>query len=121
MPGLVPLLESRIGGVDPNDIEGKALAAAWPAIDDLARELGVTPLADLGDDDDYDDETPASDTPWFDAAGGLRTVIALHDALKSKPDALPDSEYVLYDLEDIRQVLDAAVTNQVRFRFSMLG
>ena len=38
--GLVPVLESRIAGVDPYDIEGKALAAAWPAIDDLASEFG---------------------------------------------------------------------------------
>ena len=121
MPGLVPLLESRISGVDPYGIEGKALASAWPAIDDLARELGVIPLAGLGDNDDADDETPASDMPWFDAADGLRTVVALHDTLKSNPDALPDSEYVLYDLEDVRNILDAAVTHQVRFRFSMLG
>jgi hypothetical protein len=119
--GLIPLLESRISGVDPYNIEGKALAASWPGIDDVARSLGVTPIGEFGDDDDSDDESPATDLPWFDAADGLRTVTALLDALDSDPELLPDSEFVRYDLEDVRNVLSAAVERQVRFRFSMLG
>ena len=105
----------------PRGIEGKALASAWPAIDDLARSLGVTPFAELGDDDEADDERPASEMPWFDAADGLRTVQAILGALDSDPSALPDSEYVRYDLEDVRDVLTAASENRVRFRFAMLS
>ncbi|GAB5406146.1 MAG: hypothetical protein Aurels2KO_43770 [Aureliella sp.] len=118
--GLIPLLESRIPGVDPYSIEGKALAASWPGIDDIARSLGVTPIGEFGDDDS-DDEPHASDLPWFDPADGHRTVTALLDALDSDAELLPDSGFVRYDLEDIRNVLSAAVERQVRFRFSMLG
>lgn len=119
--GLLPILETQIVGVDPFNIEGKDLAAAWSAIDDLARELGVTPFADLGDDDDSDEDCPASETPWFDAADGLRTVTAILGALDANPNALPGAEFVRDDLKGVREVLTAAAKNGVRFRFSMVS
>lgn len=124
--GLVPILETRIKSVDPYNIEGKALASAWPEIDDIARRLGVTTIEDLGDNEEFDEEEdeldgPPSEVPWYDAADGLRTVTALREELTANPDALPDSDEVASDLEEIQDVLAAAEEHKVRFRFTMLG
>ena len=116
--GIVPILEKRIPGVNPHDVEGKGLAAHYQSLDKLADRLGVLRLTQLGDAE-ADDDAPR---PWFNPADGLRTVTALLQEFENDAvDFGRDTEMIVDDLRESQKVLAAATRERIRFCFTMLS
>src|SRR5262245_17223357 len=124
------LLESDLPGVQPSPDAGKALLYYHHQIDDLATDIGVSPLSGFfrpdragvaaflrsqGVEPD-EDALPYED--WFDADEGLVTVRGLLERLRMEPAAVPQGDKVVADLEEIERVLVPAEIASVRFRLT---
>jgi hypothetical protein len=120
-------LQSPIPGVNPADVDGKALIHRQHDLDELARRVGVEPLSHFVS---ANPETLAGyltqqgldpgeyslpEEEWFAAAEGLKTIRGLLAELSSRPDAVLDSYRILRDLEAIERILQAASQAQVAF------
>lgn len=121
------VLEREIPEVD-SFVNGKALAHAGPELAQIAAKLGLRPLMDFfaADPAEYFDEEelggldlPAAPIVWPEAGEGLLTVEGLLNYLRQQPQALPDSEQVIDDLEAFITVLKAAEQHRVRWYLSV--
>jgi hypothetical protein len=123
-------LQSPIAGVNPADVDGKALIHRQRDLDELARRLGVEPLSHFVSANPEAlarylaqqglDATAYSvpEEEWFAAADGLKTVCRLRAELRSRPDAVLDSQRILRDLEAIERILQAAAAADVAFHLA---
>ena len=124
------LLESDLPGVHPSPDAGKALLYYHHQIDDLASELGVTPLsaffrpdragvaAFLRSQGVEPDEDALPEEDWFEAYEGLLTVRALLERLRENAAVVPQGEKVVADLEEVERALVPAEVAGVRFRLT---
>jgi hypothetical protein len=117
-----------------DDLGGKGWARADVALDGLARELGLTPIADLTSmsaegfaelaeefggpaDLDFREE-------WFDPADGIRTVEGLLAHLEAHPEVAKGWDHpgcykaALNDMREALKVLRAARGEGIRFHFA---
>jgi hypothetical protein len=120
-------LQSPIAGVNPADVDGKALIHRQRDLDELARRLGVEPLSHfvsanpeaLGrylEQQGLDPANhPLAEEEWFAAADGLSTVRGLLAHLRAQPDAVLDSLRIIRDLQAIERILKAAAAAQIAF------
>lgn len=117
------VLEREIPEVD-SFVNGKALAHAEPELAQIAATLGLQPLMDFfaADPAEYFDEEelgdldlPAAPIVWHEASEGLPTVEGLLNHLRQQPQALPNSEKVIDDLQECITVLKAAEQHRVRW------
>jgi hypothetical protein len=134
---LQPVFQPNLPGL-VYQAEGKALIDDLEALEEIAREHGVTPLSafmdprqppedfEPGDDFDGDAETYVDLacgpwTDWFSTRDGLWAVRALLDILQddSTLARLSDAETVVYDLEELARCLEAAASRQARFRLAV--
>jgi hypothetical protein len=123
-----PILERDLPGVTDSDVDGKALASAHESLDDLARAMGVRPLADFISVNaemaefeehglDVDDLPPEH---WSSPADALVTVRALvARSVEEIPAGGFGSDAVFEDLRALERVLDAADAAGVRFRLAI--
>lgn len=114
--GILPLLESRVAGADPYNVEGKFLARHFAELNAMAGGLEVKSISELGEPD----AMPGRIEEWFPAEEGVATIDALASKIREDQSLLEDSEHVLYDLEDCKGVLGLAAAAGVKFRFTML-
>ena len=126
------LLESDLPGVTPSPDAGKALLYYHHQIDDLATDLGVTPLsaffrpdragvaAFLRSQGVEPDEDALPEEDWFEAYEGLLTVRGLLERLRENAAAVPQGEKVVADLEEIERALVPAEIAGVRFRLTRI-
>lgn len=124
------LLESDLPGVSPSRDAGKALLYYHHQIDDLATDLGVTPLSSFFRPDRVGvaaflrsqgvepDEDALPEEDWFEAYDGLLTVRGLLDRLREDLAAVPQGDKVVADLEEIERTLVPAEVAGVRFRLT---
>jgi hypothetical protein len=122
----VPNLKDNLGG--------KGWAVASVVLDQLAGELGLTPVGEMtsmspeafaelaeeaGDTGEYE-----FTEGWFDPAEGIRTVEGLLAHLEARPEPTkgwvhPDYyEFALDDMREALKVLRAARGEGVRFHFA---
>jgi hypothetical protein len=128
-------------------VNGKFLARNQEKLDALAKRLKITPLTQFFSASDADREflkeqianlTEIADPKdersqaalkklrkelrsaetWFKAADGLKTVGALLEALRAKPEQLDRQDGVISDLEEFVRVLTAAKTRKLRWHLS---
>lgn len=115
-------LERKIEGLDTG-MDGKSISRHIEALDDAARELGVTPLSEFYSID------PENDGGFMEAAGlgdielppvtqfaaqdGLRTVqaLAMHTVAKSG--------HVAQDLQNCERILTVAAQHGVGWHFEL--
>lgn len=108
--------------------DGKGLADAAAALDELAEKNGLTPLThfvahveDDVEDFDADDEfLGEAIVAWHDAADGLHTVAGLLRALETDPSAtarVADAGFLKDELHELERCLRSAVERRSRFRF----
>lgn len=133
---LRPAFQPVLSGV-VYQAEGKALIDDLEALEELASELGITPLSafmdhreppddfEPGEDFDGDPETYVDQacgpwTDWFLAADGLAAVRGLLDAVQTDVgrDRLSDAETVVHDLEELARCLEVAVSRKAKFRLA---
>jgi hypothetical protein len=127
MPAFYIVLQESIPGVDVTGLAGRALSKHSRRLEALAKEAGVPPLlsffsADpeevaelLGDGEGK--EVSIHDEHWFPAGDGLKTVTAL---LASLSKLLPAESFALAkELEEFRQVLNAALSKDVRWHLGI--
>ncbi len=107
---IIPYFERPVGGID-TFLGGEALVRQIQPLDDLAAEIGVTPLSDFGFADDLDGEAMT----WHAAEHGLRSVQALLDALESQPDRVGQAQATISDLRKIADALGKARDGEIRF------
>jgi hypothetical protein len=109
---IVPVLEiddETIG----DQLSGKSIAASMTRLDDLAREIGVTPLssflgfAGIGSGD------------WFDPRDGLATVEALRARIRPATYTLRGKKALLGELGDLAVVLAGAISRGTRFHIEV--
>jgi hypothetical protein len=96
-----------------DQLSGKSIAASLSRLDDLARELGVTPLssflgfAGVGSGD------------WFDPRAGLATVEALRARIRPASYTLRGKKALLGELGDLAIVLGTAIARGARFHIEV--
>jgi hypothetical protein len=122
-------------------VDGKAVAHQLERLNALADQLGLVPLDSwvsmnqddlddlLGDEDENEDEladlqrSAADDTlpqeSWFSAEEGVAYFEALAEHLRIHPDAVPDADAVLADLEDYIRVLAQAQSLQAQWHLAI--
>jgi len=113
--GIIPALQTPIPGVNPH-IEGKGLALMYEELDEIAEELGVPAITELGDA--YTEED--GETPWYDASKGLLTIAALITYIETNPEAIDERDWILADLKETEEILKAAEEHGVKFCFTMV-
>ena len=124
------VLDRKIDGLDAS-MSGKALAAASPALDELAQRLGVSPLSEfisvdpeamadfLEGEGTEPGGQPLPAMRQFPATAGLATVQALMKYIEANPNAVKDSAWVLNDLKDCQRILEEAARQNVRWHFEV--
>ena len=108
------VLEKEIDGFD-HFVNGKALSSEEEALDEIARNLGVTPLMDFySTSEEEAEELGLEGGPegWFTAEQGLATVNALLAHVK-------DKDTVVADLQEFAGVLEEARKRQVRWHLGV--
>jgi hypothetical protein len=103
-------------------VNGKAVAKQAEVLNDLAKQLGVTPLDDfLGMSEDVAEEfdIKADVDLWFKPEAGLQTVEALIKHLEQTPNAVKNSKGVLEDLREYQEVLSQIKAKGLEWRFEM--
>jgi hypothetical protein len=91
--------------------EGHALARQCRRLDDLALAAGQTPLSAYG----FADDLRGEPVDWHDAVEALRTVQHLIETLRRAPEAVPEAEALLAELEPLRDRLAEAARLEVPF------
>jgi hypothetical protein len=111
-PRIVPYFASELasyGGPTMTAFRrGRALFHEIAALEQLARALGVTPLATFGFAYDHYEQQ----VTWHPAAHGLRTVAALREAIRGE---MPAARDVALDLDALAAVLRVATEKGVDF------
>lgn len=113
-----------VPGVLPH--AGRALTFGQHHFDEIARQVGVTPLSHFFSSDpsavaaylrehgvQRDSEDLAAEE-WFDAADILPTIRAVREKLHDPPVGLGQIEKVRADLAAMEQILNAAAEQDVR-------
>ena len=117
------VLEKQIPGFDAF-VNGKALAKACGALDNVAKRFGVKPIMsffsaapemmDFAESEGVELSNPVEET-WFTAEEGLKTVNLLLE--KMRKDA--ENSAVVEDLEDFRGVLETLRMHNVRWHLAV--
>jgi hypothetical protein len=111
-PRIVPYFSRELGAYGGETMaafrRGRGLYREIVALEQLARSLGVIPLAAFGFAYDHYDQT----VQWHPAPKGLETVEALRHALGAHAPTAPD---VALDLESLSSVLRTAADQGVEF------
>ena len=124
------VLEREGVGSDAS-VNGKALSKAETALDQIARQLSVTPLMEFfsldpeeaaevveehgGDPDTMEFE----EEQWHEASSGLASVRALRDYVAKQPSSGPNAGGVIADLADFERVLQSAQEQGLRWHLSV--
>jgi len=108
---IVPYFEADVPGEDTFFDSGHALARNCAYLDRIAVEAGLTPVSAFGFGDALRDEP----FDWRDPQEGARTFTGVLERLRAQPDAVPEAEAVIADLERIESRLQEAVRLKVRF------
>jgi hypothetical protein len=122
-------LERKIPDFNELEVDGKSLAKASDELDEIAKQLAVTPLMEffdasldemadlLGEEaiKEWEDKEPS----WFAASEGLKTTTALINHVQSAPKSVPRSDSVLQDLQNFEKILKRADTEGVRWHLSI--
>lgn len=126
MPAFYIVLEEKIPGVDAVGLEGRALSRHSDSLQALANEAGVKPLTSFFSIDKSEvegllgeavGEIEIPDKQWFPAAEGVRTILALLNAVGAqKP---PDTEKLMNELQEFKNVLDAAHARNIRWHLGI--
>ncbi len=129
--GYVVVLERELDGIDPRQVDGRALAAERHTLDAAAHEMGLPGLGEfvafshaeaetLAADMKFDAPTVGDSTGrWFSCASGLEVVRAIQDFLDENPDEVREAAAIRDGLHAMRAVLEAAEAAGVRFRLSV--
>jgi hypothetical protein len=108
-------------------VDGKALIFRQHDLDELAEQLGLTPLTEfvsvdpvavgrfLAEQGINPDDHPIPDEEWFAPADALPTVRGLLGLLRRNPGAVLDSHRILRDLTGIEQILVLADRESIQF------
>jgi hypothetical protein len=111
-PRIVPYFARELGPYGGETMaafrRGRGLYREIVALEQLARTLGVKPLAAFGFGYDHYEQK----VQWHPASEGLRTVEALQQALRTREPARPG---VALDLDALASVLRAAADRRVDF------
>jgi hypothetical protein len=124
-------LEQEIPGIDASTVCGKFLAKAQTKLDGIAKEDGLTPLAEFisTDPDEVRDflegeggvpdgiEIPAEQ--WFEPSAGLKTVRGLLKHLQEDRSGVPNLDGVIADLKATEGVFVASADRGVRFHLAV--
>jgi hypothetical protein len=113
-----------------DEIDGKAVAGAMDALDDLSQQLGVKSLDDfmgqsmddigdmLGEDIAMQDGS-SSAALWFAPTEGIAVVDALIQALKANPARIKGAKNVLADLQHYKDALLIADEHGAKWHLAM--
>lgn len=112
---IIPYFESTVGGIE-TFLAGEALARHLRQLDDVAADIGVTPLSEFGFNDDLCGETLV----WHDAEDGLSALLPLLAALEARPDRIEARDplalqCVQCDLRKMIEALQKARQGGIRF------
>jgi hypothetical protein len=124
------VLENKIHNLDCS-MDGKALARATEALEELALLHNVRPLTGFTSIDPADaaafldgegitpDEIKLPPLQQFAPQDGLITVKTLISHLELQPSAVRNSEAVLDDLRNCERILSSAQQHEVRWHFEV--
>lgn len=113
--GIVPILQTRIKGVDSFSIEGKAVASSYEEIEEIAEELdckGIIAFSDAMIDDEIE--------VWYEASDALKELTVIFNYLKEKSNIIELQEEILEEMNAYLLILKEAQINNVKFYFTML-
>jgi hypothetical protein len=127
MPAFYIVLQESIPGVEVTGLGGRALSKYSRRLDALAKEAGVPPLLSFFSaepeevagllSDGRGKEVSIPEEHWFPARDGLKTVTALLASLSKLPPA--ESFALAKELEEFRQVLNTALSQNVRWHLGI--
>lgn len=111
-------------------VNGKSLARAWDALSPTVKKLGLRDiedfvscdpeeLADILEDLGAGDSVEVPEEQWFEPTEGLEWILKLSEYLQKNPKALQNSADVLSDLNEYKEVLEAAKKMNARWHFSV--
>ena len=112
--GLMPYFESKVEGAS---VWSEAMARNCVYLDQICRHVNVATLSSFGFTDDWSGKTMV----WHDAQSGLQTIEALVGWLRCNPAHLLESTETLADLQRIKDRLQTASENSVRFCLILHG
>jgi hypothetical protein len=128
----VVLVFERSFPTPPRVTNGELLAESFGPLDDIAHAVGLRPMSSFGDNRDVpqDFEGPPEAlnellgpcTDWYDAGIGASALLAIGDAITSRPDVAQDLEDPLRlaaELGDLARLLETAAAHGVRFRLEL--
>lgn len=103
-------------------VNGKAVAKQVEAVNDLAKQLGVTPLDDFlamseGVAEEFDIDADVD--LWFKPEAGLQTIEALIEHLEQNPSAVKNAKGVLEDLREYQTILEQIKAKELEWRFEI--
>jgi hypothetical protein len=114
------------------DADGKTLAREADTLDEIAEELGLSPLTAFADrrevpenfqgDPDELDELLGEWTQWFSVRNGMKTVKGLREAIskdRSLARRLKRPQDVLDELEELQKSLSVAQLAKAKFRIEL--
>ena len=125
------VLESEIPGVEPDKIDGWAIAASRHTLDAIAHEEDLRGLGEFVSFTEAEAEALAEDMKfdmpagvgrldrWYAGSEGLRVVRAIRKHILDEPDEVPDAPRILEALGAMEKVLEAADGADVRFRLNV--
>ena len=129
--GFVIVLDKDVAGVDPRDIDGRALAAERHTLDAIAHEVDLPGLCEfvafshaeaeaLAEDMKFDAPTTGSASGrWFACASAIPVVRAILGSLRDEPEEVYEPQAVVDALKGLQAVLEAADAAGARFRLSL--
>ena len=129
--GIYPCFKPRVPGAE-FDSDGTFLLREYEFLDDIAGEMGLTPLSSFGDTRPVPDGFEGSPDDlrefrgpwdeWFPIDDAAQTVDGLIDALSSISIYRKKSEHVdelICELQELRRCFKVAGKHRAKFRFDV--
>ena len=107
---IVPYFQNEVGDIH-TFVRGHAVARSCQVLDDLALQLGLTPISAFGFNDDMARETVV----WHPPEQGLATFSGLLAALQDRPNAVPRQDRLIKELTAIVDALQKATGQNIPF------
>jgi hypothetical protein len=107
---IVPYFQQEVGDIH-SFAQGHAVARSCQMLDELALQLGLTPLSAFSFNDDLAGETVV----WHPSGHGLATFSGLLAALHERPNFVPRQDQLFKELTNIVDALKKATNRNIPF------
>ena len=129
--GMFIVLESELPGVEPDKIDGRAIAVSRHMLDAIAHEEDQRGLGEFVSFSEVEAEALSEDMRfdmpvgvgrlerWYTSAEGLLVVRAIRQHIIDATEEIRDASRILSALTEMETVLEAADAADVRFRLNV--